>query len=106
MAPPREHLLGQLAPADRLTTLPDGRPRFTLGWEVATWAAKYLKIPNGPDAGKPWQFTGTQLDFVLWWYAVDEDGRFLYAHGTRRHSKGTGKVPAQVPCASASSAAR
>lgn len=103
---PSDGLLSPVAPADRLITLPGGEPEYTLGWQVATWAAKYLKIPNGPDAGKPWQFTGSQLDFVLWWYAVDENGRWLYSHGVRRHSKGTGKVQAQVPCASASSAGR
>lgn len=86
-------LLNPLAPADRLVTLPAGEPQFTLGWGVATWAAKYLKVPNGPDAGRPWKFTPGQLDFVLWWYAVDEDGRWLFQHGVRRLSKGTGKSP-------------
>lgn len=64
-------------------------PERTLGWEIAAWCATYL---NGMD-GKPWRFTLEQLRFVLWWYAIDENGRFLYRTGVLQRMKGWGKDP-------------
>lgn len=78
---------------DPLVTLPAGIPKLTLGWEAAGWAAKYIRQPNGPNAGRQWSFVESQLRFVLWWYAVDEDGRWLFHHGVRRWPKGAGKSP-------------
>ena len=49
-------------------------PIFTLGWQIAGWCAEYLL---GED-GKPWRFTREQLRFILWWYAVDHTGRFIF----------------------------
>jgi hypothetical protein len=68
-------------------------PALTLGWEVVHWASKYLRHPNGPRAGKRWEFTDSQLLFLLHWYAVNEDGGWLYQHGVRRLVKGSGKSP-------------
>lgn len=82
-----------LAPVDRLTTLPEGTPTYTLGYWAIWWAESYLIQPNGPRAGKPLRFTETQRRFLLWWYAVDERGRWLFHHGVRRLSKGSGKSP-------------
>jgi hypothetical protein len=31
-----------IAPRDRLVTLPEGVPELTLGWEAIHWATKYL----------------------------------------------------------------
>jgi hypothetical protein len=56
------------SPGDRLVTLPEGLPELTLGWEA-------------------------QLRFLLWWYALDEDGQWLFHHGVRRLAKGSGKSP-------------
>lgn len=81
------------SPLDRLVTLPDGEPELTLGWEAVRWASKYLRHPNGPAAGKRWEFTVSQLRFILWWYAVDTDGDWLFRHGARRLAKGSGKSP-------------
>lgn len=81
------------APQDRIDTLPEGVPEFTLGWEALAWAAKYLRHPNGIRAGKRWQFTREQARFVLWFYALDEDGRWLFHRGVRRLAKGSGKSP-------------
>ena len=86
------------APADRLVTLPEGLPDLTLGWHAKIWAATYLRHPNGPRAGLPWEYTDSQLVFVLWWYAIRPDGRWVYQHGVRRRSKGTGKAPARRLC--------
>jgi len=82
-----------VAPRDRLITLPDGIPELTLGWEGIHWATKYLRQPDGPNAGKRWAFIESQVRFILWWYALDESGRWLYYHGVRRWAKGAGKSP-------------
>lgn len=82
-----------IAPADRLVTMPDGTPPLTLGWEAIMWISKYLKHPNGVRAGQHFRLVDSQVRFLLWWYAVDEDGRWLFNHGVRRLSKGSGKSP-------------
>lgn len=79
--------------ADGVATLPEGRPDLTLGWGVIAHASKLLVQPNGPRAGKLWSPTTGQARFLLWWYAVDEDGRWLFNHGVRRLAKGSGKSP-------------
>lgn len=85
--------MGDVAPQERLATLPEGLPKFTLGYEALAWAAKYLRHPNGIRAGKAWQFTREQARFVLWFYALDEKARWLFHHGARRLAKGSGKSP-------------
>lgn len=82
-----------LAPADRLVTLPQGIPELTLGWIAIEWAATWLKHPNGPRAGMNWEYTESQVRFLLHWYSLRPDGRFVYQHGVRRLSKGAGKSP-------------
>lgn len=52
-----------------------------------------LVQPNGPRAGQPFVPTFGQYRFLLWWYSLDEDGRWLFNHGVRRKSKGSGKSP-------------
>lgn len=83
----------RVSPADRLITLPEGVPALTLGWQVAQWAMTYLRQPNGPRAGLQWQPIDSQLRFWLWWYAVDESGRWLFHRSVRRLAKGSGKSP-------------
>lgn len=78
----------RVAAADRLDTLPEGVPELTLGWEALAWCARYLRHPDGAREGERWQFTPRQARFVLWWYAVDEKGNWLFGHGARRLSKG------------------
>jgi hypothetical protein len=82
-----------VAPRDRLVTLPDGIPELTLGWEAIHWASKYLRQPDGPNAGERWEFIESQVRFILWWYGLDKSGRWLYYHGVRRWPKGAGKSP-------------
>jgi hypothetical protein len=76
-----------------LITLPEGIPELTLGWEAIHWASKYLRQPDGPEAGQRWEFIESQVRFVLWWYSLDENGRWIYYHGVRRWAKGAGKSP-------------
>jgi hypothetical protein len=75
------------------TTLPEGLPKYTLGWYILAWSFKYLLQPDGPDAGEPFLFTDEQMRLILWWYAVDGEGRFLYNSGVIRRMKGWGKDP-------------
>jgi hypothetical protein len=72
---------------------PLGLPKLTLGWEALAWASEYLRQPDGPDAGEPWTYTNEQARFILWWYAIDERGRFIYRRGMLRRLKGWGKDP-------------
>lgn len=83
----------QIAPRDRLVTLPEGVPELTLGWEAIHWASKYLRQPDGPNAGERWEFIESQVRFLLWWYSLYPDGRWIYYHGVRRWAKGAGKSP-------------
>lgn len=70
-------------------------PDKTLGWEIAQWCAKYLRA----EGGGPWRFTNEQLRYVLWWYAVDDDGEFIYRTSVLQRLKGWGKDPlAAVLC--------
>ena len=72
---------------------PLGLPERTLGWDVLAWTAENLLQPDGPDAGTPWRYTTEQARFIVWWYAVDERGRFVYRRGMLRRLKGWGKDP-------------
>ncbi|OKI45104.1 terminase [Micromonospora sp. CB01531] len=64
-------------------------PERTIGWQIAGWCAEYLLAEDGG----PWRFTPEQLRFILWWYAVDEDGRFIHRTGVLQRMKGWGKDP-------------
>lgn len=75
---------------------PDGTwllPERTLGWQILGWTAEWLRQPDGPAAGERWRYTAEQARFVLWWYAVDAAGRFVYRYGMLRRVKGWGKDP-------------
>lgn len=109
MSPTSTMLLAasEVAPADRLTTLPpwpwdpyDKNAPRTLGWHAIEWAETRLIQPNGPRQGQRLQLTPDQMRFLLWWYALDEtDARWLFGRGARRLSKGSGKSPfAAVMC--------
>lgn len=73
--------------------MPDGLPELTLGWEAVKWASKYLRQPNGPTAGQRFVFVDSQIRFLLWWYALDGQGRWLFRRAVRRLAKGSGKSP-------------
>jgi len=68
-------------------------PELTLGWEIHDWAREYLRQPDGPDAGESWRYTEEQLRWILWWFAVDEHGRWVNRSGMLRRVKGWGKDP-------------
>lgn len=68
-------------------------PTKTLGWDVIRWAGQHLVQPDGPDAGSDWRWTPEQARLLLWWYAVDDAGRFVYRRGSLVRIKGWGKDP-------------
>lgn len=64
-------------------------PERSLGWAALAWALRWLRLENGD----PWLCTREQERFVVWWYAVDERGRFIYRDGVFQRLKGHGKDP-------------
>lgn len=64
-------------------------PELTLGWHIVMWQAENLQLPDG----RPWRYTPEQLRFILWWYAVDSSGDFVYRDGVLQRLKGWGKDP-------------
>lgn len=68
-------------------------PEKTLGWGVLNWLYKYVRSPGGDNAGEGFIPTLEQARFLLWWYAVDDTGRFVYRSGILRRMKGWGKDP-------------
>lgn len=69
-------------------------PMRTLGWGVVLWAHTWLVQPDGDLAGEPLRLTDSQVHLLLWFYAVDDDGRWLHNRAAMRRSKGAGKTPA------------
>ena len=70
-------------------------PELTLGWQVLGWCAEWLQMPDG----SPWIFTDEQARLILWFFAIDEDGEFIYRQSVYQALKGAGKDPfAAVLC--------
>lgn len=62
----------------------------SLGPQVIHWCERWLVHHL---TGKPWAFTKHQKRFLHFWYAVRDDGKWLYRSGVKRGAKGTGKDP-------------
>lgn len=45
------------------------------------------------QTGRQWSFTAGQKRFLILWYWVAEDGRWVFRSGVKRGAKGTGKDP-------------
>lgn len=45
------------------------------------------------QTGLPWRYTPGQKRFIILWWLLDSDGRFVYRRGVKRGAKGTGKDP-------------
>lgn len=91
LAPQPPHIIGPT-----WARLEDGSwflPKRSLGWGVLNWMADYLKSPGGDTAGQPFMPTLEQARWLLWWYAVDTEGQFVYRNGVFRRMKGHGKDP-------------
>jgi hypothetical protein len=94
---------------ERLEWAEDGLP---VGWpedqgvrsagpEVLAWTETTLSQPDGDRAGEHWQWRESQSRFVLWWYALDEEGVYLWRRAQVVLPKGSGKSPmaAALACA-------
>ncbi|MCA2331627.1 hypothetical protein JF714_14365 [Mycobacterium avium] len=88
-------------------------PAKTLGIGVLQWLMNYVNSPGGGDQEPPERTeflialaeaglidranafvpTNEQMRFLLWWYAVDDNGRYIYREGILRRLKGWGKDP-------------
>lgn len=81
---------------------PNGKwllPKRTLGWEIIGWCGQYLHSMTPGRKKVPWTFTPEQTRWLLWWYAVDDEGNFVYRTGVLQRLKGWGKDPlAAVLC--------
>lgn len=64
-------------------------PAATLGWRNLAWAGLNLQAPKGG----PWTYTLEQARFLLWYWALDDDGSFLYHSAVLQRLKGHGKDP-------------
>lgn len=63
-------------------------PERTLGWHVLAWIRENL-INFNDDA--PMTLTAEQSRFILWFYAIGDDNRFLYRAAILQRLKGWGK---------------
>ena len=70
-------------------------PQYSLGMEIAVWCHEWLRAYDTEDDESPQglKFTKEQLRFLLWLYAIDEDGEFLFTMGVLQRLKGWGKDP-------------
>lgn len=69
---------------------PDYEGEFpSLGWALIELLESALILPDG----SPFKFTDEQTSIFVRWYALDEQGRWIYRRGTVRRMKGWGKSP-------------
>jgi hypothetical protein len=69
-------------------------PEYSLGWQVLRWIEDNLLSEDSTDEDPvPFKPTFEQKRFILWWYAIDEHGRFIYREGVLQRLKGWGKDP-------------
>jgi hypothetical protein len=68
-------------------------PTYTLGWQVLKWISENLQGDEVDDDGNSLPFvpTAEQARFILWWYAIDDRGRFSYRQGVLQRLKGWGR---------------
>lgn len=68
-------------------------PELTLGWQILKWIGENVKGDDVDIDGNrlPFVPTGEQSRFILWWYAIDESGRFAYRQGVLQRLKGWGR---------------
>lgn len=72
-------------------------PERTLGWEILGWISEWLMAPDG--SGEVFELTPEQARFILWLYAIDEEGNFVYQNATLQRLKGWGlqeKIPSPL----------
>lgn len=66
-------------------------PELTFGYQALAWAREYLLSPDSNEQDpKPYLPTPEQFRFILWWYAIDEQGAFVFRKGILQRLKGWG----------------
>src|SRR5690348_5886863 len=65
----------------------------SLGWQVYDWIVDHLKVPDGPFAGDPLDFTDEQLTLLVRFYGIDDRGKWLFRRASKRAPQGAGKSP-------------
>jgi hypothetical protein len=66
-------------------------PKFTLGYQVIKWVQDNLLDDESDEESEiPFRLTAEQARFLLWFYAVDEHGHFLYREVVLQRLKGWG----------------
>lgn len=70
-------------------------PELTLGWQAIHWIEHNLLADETDENDKPlpFQLTNEQMRLILWFYAIDETGRFAYREIVLQRLKGWGKDP-------------
>lgn len=70
-------------------------PARTLGWQALRWVRENLLSDELDEHDRPLPFRPTfeQARFILWFYAIDEDGEFVYREFVLQRLKGWGKDP-------------
>jgi hypothetical protein len=69
--------------------------RNSIGPGVIEWAEGRTDEPGLIDyqTGEPWRFTAGQKRFLILWFHVGADDRWVFRSGVKRGAKGTGKDP-------------
>lgn len=77
---------------------PVPKSRETLGYDVIAWGMDNLVHAV---TGDPWVPIPEHEEYILTWYQIDSDGRWVYSHGYMRRARGTAKSPlaAVLACA-------
>jgi hypothetical protein len=70
-------------------------PERTLGWQALRWVRENLLSDDLDENDEPLPFKPTfeQSRFILWFYAIDEHGNFIYREFVLQRLKGWGKDP-------------
>lgn len=70
-------------------------PKLTIGWQVIHWVEANLLAEELDEYERPLPFklTNEQKRFILWFYAIDESGHFVYREIVLQRLKGWGKDP-------------
>jgi hypothetical protein len=64
-----------------IDTLPTGFPELTLGGASSSTREVLRAAERSSRRAQLWTPTLDQARFLLWWYAVDETGKWLFNHG-------------------------
>jgi hypothetical protein len=64
-------------------------PELTLGWDALVWGSLHFQL----NQSTPWRYTDEQARWILWWYAIEPNGDFVYVDGVLQRLKGWGKDP-------------